>query len=707
MSRIFISYRRADSGMFTGRIHDQLKASFGANNVFRDMYNIPAGSDFRSVINESITSTDICLVIIGPQWLNITDTQGKRRLDDPNDFVRIEVESALKNPKTRVIPVLVDNATMPVVEELPPSLMELAYRNAVKVRTDPDFPHDMEILIRQLQHPTSQRIMRSAWLVLPILLILISGFFLLRGKLWNTVSPSATPTITVHPSETKTATARPSETATATATLDLSTPTPLVEPVAPGEIMVLVAQIEPIKSTQKDDVTNDIVDDLVRRFETEKLVSNVRVREYGEMITSSAQAQNVAELTRAVLVVWGQYDDSGTTINLQLGSTKSLPDLVLDRATLDSVINIRLQMKDTQQETLAYPIVGALGALVNAGNDYVGTMRLVLSLNQLEAQKPEIIGNSVAAHTYSAMLTFLTDPQTAKNELKDAIELDASNPFLYAFRALVYQGMGDFQLGRQDSETAIRLAPDNWIIPYYLRGNESLITNNLSDGIDAYSRVIDMRPNDWFPYNQRGYLYLLAHQYEQARIDIDKSISLGPEAEWPYMWGMLIAIRQGRLEDASVYMKGILSNPSKNPVFIERLMVSLFGKENATLLGTSMSAIGHFAFVQFDTSIQEADTVLTVAPNYPEMYLIKGLSYCNIDDYQKADEAYSAGLEVDPTFTMLYFLRAEVRARLGDVNGATEDLTVVGQSDISENLKPYIEAAQSGQFSCKDVTATK
>ena len=152
MARIFISYRRQDSGTFTGRIHDRLKVSFGENNVFRDVYDIPAGSDFRSVLNKEVGSCDVCLVIIGPQWVNITDAQGKRRLDDPNDFVRIEVETALRNPSVLVIPVLVDNANMPVAEQLPDSLEELAYRNAVKVRTDPDFPHDMDMLIRQLNH---------------------------------------------------------------------------------------------------------------------------------------------------------------------------------------------------------------------------------------------------------------------------------------------------------------------------------------------------------------------------------------------------------------------------------------------------------------------------------------------------------------------------------------------------------------------------
>jgi hypothetical protein len=193
MPRIFISYRRSDSSMFTGRIHDQLKASFGANTVFRDMYNIPAGSDFRSVINKAIAGTDVCLVIIGPHWLARTGAQGQRRLDDPNDFVRIEVEAALKNPRTRVIPVLVDNAAMPTAEELPASLAELAYRNAVQVRSDPDFPRDIENLIRQLMRPRGQRIAHSLWVALPIIfLLLIPGFYLFSAHIGKeTKTPTA------------------------------------------------------------------------------------------------------------------------------------------------------------------------------------------------------------------------------------------------------------------------------------------------------------------------------------------------------------------------------------------------------------------------------------------------------------------------------------------------------------------------------------
>lgn len=151
MARIFISYRRQDSPHITGRIYDRLESAFGENRVFRDIDDIGAGEDFRAKLNKEIDKSDIVLIIIGPRWESITDEQGNRRLDDPNDFVRLEVEAGLKRPDKIVIPVLVENAQMPRSARLPESLRELAYRNAVSVRPDPDFHHDMEKLIRQIK----------------------------------------------------------------------------------------------------------------------------------------------------------------------------------------------------------------------------------------------------------------------------------------------------------------------------------------------------------------------------------------------------------------------------------------------------------------------------------------------------------------------------------------------------------------------------
>jgi formylglycine-generating enzyme required for sulfatase activity len=147
---IFISYRRVDSSDVTGRIYDRLVATFDRNSVFKDVDSIPFGVDFREHLDGAVSQCQVCLVVVGRTWLEAQDEGGRRRLDSTQDFVRIEIESALKR-NIPVIPVLVGGAAMPGPEQLPPSLEPLAYRNGAQVRSDPDFHRDMDRLIAGIQ----------------------------------------------------------------------------------------------------------------------------------------------------------------------------------------------------------------------------------------------------------------------------------------------------------------------------------------------------------------------------------------------------------------------------------------------------------------------------------------------------------------------------------------------------------------------------
>jgi ATP-dependent Clp protease ATP-binding subunit ClpA len=146
MGRIFISYRRQDSAEVTGRIYDHLVHRFGGENVFKDVDSIDYGTDFRRAMSEAICSSSIVLVVIGDQWVNVTDERGRRRLDNLHDFVRMEIEASLKRD-VRIVPLLVRGAAMPLEMELPESLRALAYRHAISIRNDPDFHRDMNRLM--------------------------------------------------------------------------------------------------------------------------------------------------------------------------------------------------------------------------------------------------------------------------------------------------------------------------------------------------------------------------------------------------------------------------------------------------------------------------------------------------------------------------------------------------------------------------------
>jgi hypothetical protein len=148
--RIFISYRRRDSADVTGRIYDRLVNHFGEGNVFQDVEDIPLGMDFTEYIQGVVGKCDAFLAIIGNQWLDAADKAGGRRLDNPADNVRIEIESALLR-KIPLIPVLVGGAEMPGPDALPESLRKLATRNAIHVRPNPDFRPDMTRLFEGLE----------------------------------------------------------------------------------------------------------------------------------------------------------------------------------------------------------------------------------------------------------------------------------------------------------------------------------------------------------------------------------------------------------------------------------------------------------------------------------------------------------------------------------------------------------------------------
>jgi hypothetical protein len=149
VARIFISYRRNDDPYIAGRIRDHLTHHFGPESLFFDVDDIPPGRDFREVIHQALSKSQFLVAIIGPEWVHATDDEGQRRLDIASDFVRIELETALELG-IPVIPALIKSAKMPKPTQLPESLEDLAYKNAVHIRPDPDFKQDMQRLIRSL-----------------------------------------------------------------------------------------------------------------------------------------------------------------------------------------------------------------------------------------------------------------------------------------------------------------------------------------------------------------------------------------------------------------------------------------------------------------------------------------------------------------------------------------------------------------------------
>lgn len=146
---IFISYRRDESRHAAGRLADDLSQAFGAGRIFRDIEGIELGVEFAKALEKALASCSVMLVLIGPQWLNMQHAKrGGRRLDQPDDWIRQEIATALKRD-VRVVPVLLEGAALPDAAELPEDLRPLAGRQAMEL-SDVRWRGDLQRLVEAL-----------------------------------------------------------------------------------------------------------------------------------------------------------------------------------------------------------------------------------------------------------------------------------------------------------------------------------------------------------------------------------------------------------------------------------------------------------------------------------------------------------------------------------------------------------------------------
>ncbi len=187
---IFLSYRRGDTAGHAGRLFDRLASRFGREAVFMDVDTIRPGEDFARAISERVGTCDVLIALIGDQWLTATDAGGRRRIEDPADFVRAEIEAALQRG-IPIVPILVEGARMPAASELPDSMRGLVLRQAMEV-SDTRFDAEAEDLVRAVathlpeQRRAADEVARGRRRVLAavsvVLVVTVAGFWYARRR---------------------------------------------------------------------------------------------------------------------------------------------------------------------------------------------------------------------------------------------------------------------------------------------------------------------------------------------------------------------------------------------------------------------------------------------------------------------------------------------------------------------------------------------
>lgn len=478
-----------------------------------------------------------------------------------------------------------------------------------------------------------------------------------------------------------------------------------VEQVEPGETMILVAQFEQLGG-ESQDIRRLVTDDLRQTLEVGVPYSTVRIRPYPAIVTEVTVARDVAEANNAAVIVWGNYDSDTVAATVQMGSLTGFPLIALERSVVESTANVEIRLSSARDESLAPQVLGVLAVLYAADGDGYEIMRTFAALDQIEVTGGEIDGNTVAANTHRYMESFF-DTAIAIEYIDAAIALE-SNPILYAYRGMARFRLSLYEDSLEDARTAARLGPDGWTTPafvegnYYLRGTDESFREFLPQAIAGYDLIVEQRPGEWFPYNTRGSLQYLEGNYDAAEADFETALSLEPNANFPYAFATMIAFREGRMEDGKQLMDTVLTE-FPDPSFGLRILQAINNDMGATnIFGPVYSAFGNVALGQFNQAVSDAEAGLAMN-ELSDLYLMQGYAYCNLGELDAAEEAYSLGIEADPSFALLYLLRADVRFQSGDSQGGTEDIVEARLLASSLEFNQYVDAIESQELTCATI----
>jgi tetratricopeptide (TPR) repeat protein len=512
---IFINYRREDSLSIAGRLYDRLTQAFGSRNIFMDVDHIPAGVDFVVHLNNQVAACRVILVIIGPNWLTAKDESGGRRLDNPDDFVAIEIATALERD-IRVVPVLVDGATMPKARDLPEPLKSLARRQAVEVRQF-HFGRDAEALIERVREAfdgdtVNLRPGRKAAVAAAVAVIVLAGWFgfsWFKNSIWAPLrqiqQASNAGTDPRHPAG---AVKQP-----LLASLDSQQKTQTeIDPNRKPDVAE-----QPPNATANADPRHEA------KSETEPTATGKNNLERQQATAAEEERKKKAaaeEAEQRRLAVLKEDEDRRRTeaetrahySALLTQGDKNSKDGNYDKAVATLTEAIQLDPKNA----LAYTGRGiAYGK--NGDND-----RAIADYN--EALK---IDPSSAAAFYNRGIAYgqQTNYDRAISDFNEAIRIDPKYVSAYRNRGLAYERKGNSERALADFNKAVELDP-KYAPAFFSRGLAYEAKGDLDRAVADFNESIRLDPNSAQAYGRRGSALEKKGEYDRALTDLNKAIQL-------------------------------------------------------------------------------------------------------------------------------------------------------------------------------------
>lgn len=495
-----------------------------------------------------------------------------------------------------------------------------------------------------------------------------------------------------------------------------ATPTPApptVEPVAAGQFMVLVADLEPLDGVSERDVARFIVEDLERRLVEDVPYGKIAVRHYQAVITSSSEAQDVAQQTGAVVIVWGRYTPDAIALEIQLGVTDAYPYIMFERALLERTTNVRVELANERRESVALPVMNILSLLAVADGDEFEWVLMLTLMHTLQGTPADVPGSGIAAYTHRGLLAFVSDTGAAVDHFDHALARDGGNAILYALRSVAYLRRGHAGEALLDIRTAARLGPQNWALPIYLASE-----TDLEQALANVRQIIALRPDDWFAYFLEAIIiYSGLQDLDATYATLEQSIANAPEANLPYASAMLVALRLGAIPQAQQHAAVILTD-FPDPDLTTRAFSAIVGEGNPTqFTGLYFELATNLVLGQYSTIVREMQAARAVifggvaVPGFTgqqlldlsDLFFMEGIAHCNLSDFTAAEEAFSQSIKFSKQYALAYVLRAQVQHALLDNAGAAQDYAAARALAPNPSFARWIDAAEAGVWTCRNL----
>ncbi len=481
-----------------------------------------------------------------------------------------------------------------------------------------------------------------------------------------------------------------------------------VPPVQEGKFLVLVADFERLAGEPRD-IGRFIAEDLHDRLQELIPFSSIQVERLSYVITEGTEAHEIADKLGAAIVIWGNYDVQDVIVSIYPGSITPFPYYPFDDIDLiEQTAEVRLILDNLHLQSLAQPVLVQMVAFHLADGDGYNLVRALAMLDLLDATTGQIDAAEIPSQFHTAILQLNRDPQAAWDAINAAIELDSTNPLLYAVRALVAFRLENLDAATEDINTLKRF-PDlaEHPLPEYLSlfsyiAQDLFFHDHETPTLTVLDRLIQLRPKDWYLYTLRGIVHYSHNQLDAAQRDIDMAMGLSPQDGLAHIYQTMIALQTGRQSEIQQWSAFILEHLTDTAA-VERTLTTLLGSHIGNTFSEVSEVLGQLLLGQYRQAIQTAEADLTQDPDELDLYFLLGIAQCQIEEYAAAEEAFTAGLALSPNHMMLLTLRGAARLQLDDKQGAAEDFAAV-QSMIddtaSQAFRQFLTMAQNGEIGC-------